>query len=104
MNATPVPPSPSPQGDPSPLDAQRLAEQGKKAAAKAWEWTKKAAAFAWPRIRKGAKVVAEKVDGEMDRIVESINQPPRTPHAAPQAPTAPSAPPSPEQGAEKPQA
>lgn len=68
-------PSTNGAGPKSGIDANHLAEEGKKVALKAWEWTKKAAAFAWPRVKEGAKVVSEKVDAEMDKIIESVNHP-----------------------------
>lgn len=65
----------APAGGKPGFDAEHLAQEGKKVAAKAWEWTKKAAAFAWPKVKQGAKVVSEKVDHKMDEIIESVNHP-----------------------------
>lgn len=88
----PTPPASgsAPAGGKPAFDAAHLAEEGKKVAAKAWEWTKKATAFAWPKLKHGAKVVSEKVDAEMDKIIESVNHPAHHDPSAPsQAPTTP---------------
>jgi len=56
-------------------DKKEAAQVAIKVAKTGWAWTKKAAAFLWPRVKKGGKFVAEKVDDQMDKIVDSINQP-----------------------------
>lgn len=96
----PTPPASgsAPAGGKPGFDAEHLAEEGKKVASKAWEWTKKAAAFAWPKVKEGAKVVSKKVDAEMDKLIDSVNHPEHKegqPSAQPSTPAAPT-PPTPE--------
>jgi hypothetical protein len=97
MTDTTTPPAsgtPSTNGtSPKPgIDPNHLAEEGKKVAVKAWDWTKKAIAFAWPKVKQGAHVVSEKVDAEMDKIIESVNHPQHTASTSTTAGTPPAAP------------